>query len=149
MSFLRFTNDPFENVMRLQKAISRSVSRPSYGLDRTPSGPCLYPALNVFEDQAGDAVVVRAEIPGVDRDSLEIESVGNRLTIAGQREIPTPEGKFRHVRRERKGGEFRRVFRLPFEVNRDEASASYQDGVLTIRLAKAESAKPRQIAIEA
>ena len=148
MSFLRFTNDPYENVMRLQRAISQSVGQPSFGLDWTPSGQGLQPALDIFEAEGGDAIVAKAELPGIDRKSLEIESVGSRLTVAGRREIPTPKGECRYHRRERHGGEFRRVFRLPFEVNREKATATYDDGVLTIRLEKAESAKPRQIAIK-
>ena len=148
MSFLRFTNDPFENVMRLQRAISQSVDQPSFGLDWTPSGRGLQPALDIFEAEGGDTVVVKAELPGIDRESLEVENVGNRLMVAGKRVIPTPEGEFRYHRRERQDGEFRRVFRLPFEVDRDKATAAYNDGVLTIRLEKAESAKPRQIAVK-
>ena len=148
MSFLRFTNDPFENVMRLQRAITQSVDQPSFGLDWTPSGQGLQPALDIFEAEGGDALVVKAELPGIDRKSLEVENVGNRLTVAGKRVIPTPEGEFRYHRRERQDGEFRRVFRLPFEVDRDKATAAYNDGVLTIRLEKAESAKPRQIAVK-
>jgi HSP20 family protein len=148
MSFLRFTNDPFENVMRLQRAISQSVDQPSFGLDWTPSGQGLQPALDIFEAEGGDTVVVKAELPGIDRESLEVENVGNRLMVAGKRVIPTPEGEFRYHRRERQDGEFRRVFRLPFEVDRDKATAAYNDGVLTIRLEKAESAKPRQIAVK-
>ena len=148
MSFLRFTNDPFENVMRLQRAIARSVGQPSFGLDWTPSGQGLQPALDIFEAEGGDTVVVKAELPGIDRESLEVENVGNRLMVAGKRVIPTPEGEFRYHRRERQDGEFRRVFRLPFEVDRDKATAAYNDGVLTVRLEKAESAKPRQIAVK-
>jgi HSP20 family protein len=148
MSFLRFTNDPFENVMRLQRAISQSVGQPSFGLDWTPSGQGLQPALDIFEAEGGDTLIVKAELPGIDRESLEVENVGNRLTVAGKRVIPTPEGEFRYHRRERQDGEFRRVFRLPFEVDRDKATAAYNEGVLTIRMEKAESAKPRQIAVK-
>ena len=94
-----------------------------------------------------EAIVLKAEVPGMKRDSLEVEAVGNRLSVAGVREIPTPEGEFRYHRRERQAGEFRRVFRLPYEVDREKATASYRDGVLTVRLEKAEAAKPRQIQI--
>ena len=168
MSALTFTtDDSFENIMRLQRAISHSLGRPFFGLDWTPSGQDLYPALNLFEEKDRNSILVKAEIPGIDRESLEVETVGNRLMIAGRREIASPEGQFRYHRRERRGGEdhlrrqeredrrrerrggeFRRVFRLPFEVDRGKASASYHDGVLTIHLEKAESAKPSQIAIK-
>ena len=149
MSALTFTtDDSFENIMRLQRAISHSLGRPFFGLDWTPSGQDLYPALNLFEEKDRNSILVKAEIPSIDRESLEVETVGNRLMIAGRREIASPEGQFRYHRRERRGGEFRRVFRLPFEVDRGKASASYHDGVLTIHLEKAESAKPSQIAIK-
>ena len=148
MSVLTFTADPFENELRLQRAISQSLDRPLQGLDWTPSGQDLYPSLNVCEEQSGNAIVVMAEVPGIDRASLQIESAGNRLMISGHRDIPSPTGEFRYHRRERKGGEFRRVFRLPFEVDRDKATATFRDGVLTIRLEKTEAAKARQIAVK-
>ena len=149
MSILRFSTDPFDNILRLQRALSQSLGRPFFGLDWSPSGRGVFPALNIFEDESGDAVVVKAEVPGIDRDKLEIETVGNRLMIAGSRQIDEPgDANYRFHRRERQAGEFRRVFRLPFEVDRDKAAASYEDGVLTIRLEKAEAAKPRQIQIK-
>ena len=112
MSLLRFGADPFDNILRLQRALTRSLEHPFFGLGWTPSGRGVFPALNIFEEEDGDAIVLKAEIPGMDRDSLEVEAVGNRLAVAGVREIPTPEGNYRYHRRERKAGEFRRVFRL-------------------------------------
>ena len=148
MSILRFGSDPFDSMMRLQRALSQSLDRPFFGLDWSPSGRGLFPSLNILEEKDGDAIVVKAEIPGIDRENLEVEALGNRLVIAGTRTIKDPDKPFRYHRRERKSGDFRRVFRLPFEVNRDKATASYQNGVLTVRLEKAEAAKPRQIAIK-
>lgn len=147
MSLLRFGTDPFDNILRLQRALTRSLEHPFLGLGTTPSGRGVYPALNIFEEEGGEAIVLKAEVPGMKRDSLEVEAVGNRLSVAGVREIPSPEGEFRYHRRERQAGEFRRVFRLPYEVDREKAMASYRDGVLTVRLEKAEAAKPRQIQI--
>jgi HSP20 family protein len=147
MSLLRFGADPFDNILRLQRALTRSLEHPFFGLGTTPSGRGVYPALNIFEEEGGEAVVVKAEVPGLKRESLEVEAVGNRLSVAGVREIPSPEGEYRFHRRERQAGEFRRVFRLPYEVDRESATASYRDGILTVRLEKAEAAKPRQIQI--
>lgn len=147
MRFLRFGADPFESILRLQNALTQSVRSPHFGTDWTPSGRGVFPALNLFEAKGGDAVVVKAEVPGIDPAKLEIETFRNRLTIAGERSIPTPDESYRYHRRERQAGEFRRVFRLPFEVDRDSGSASYEDGILTIRLEKAEEAKPRSIDI--
>ena len=147
MSLLRFGPDPFDNILRLQRALTRSVEQPFHGLGTTPSGRGVYPALNIFEENGGEAITLKAEVPGMKRDTLEVEVVGNRLAVAGVREIPDPEGEYRYHRRERQAGEFRRVFRLPYEVDRDQATATYRDGVLTIRLEKAEAAKPRHIEI--
>jgi HSP20 family protein len=147
MSFLRFGAEPFDNILRLQRALTRALDHPMYGVGWTPSGRGVFPPLNIFEAEDGDSIVVMAEIPGIDRDTLQIETVGNRLSLAGERKIPSPEGDVRFHRRERQSGEFRRVFRLPYEVDSDRASASYRDGVLKIRLEKAETLKPRQIEI--
>jgi HSP20 family protein len=147
MSLIRFGADPFDNILRLQRALTRSVEHPYLGLGSTPSGRGVFPALNVFEEDGGAAIVLKAEVPGIDRDSLDVEVVGNRVTVAGVREIANPDGEFRYHRRERQAGEFRRMFRLPYEVERDKATATYRAGILTIRVEKAEAAKPRQISI--
>ena len=147
MSLLRFGKDPFDNILRLQRALTRSLEHPYHGFGTTPSGRGVFPGLNIFEDDNGEAIVLKAEVPGINRENLVLETVGDRLLVAGERKIPAPEGEYRYHRRERQAGEFRRVFRLPFEVNRDTATASYRDGILTVRLEKAEAAKPRHIQI--
>lgn len=149
MTFLRFGSDPFEDMLRLQRAVARSLSRPFAGQESAPSGRGVFPGLNIFEESGGDAIVVRAEVPGVDRNDLNIEIEGNRLVVEGMRKIAAADEGCRYHRRERQAGEFRRIFRLPFEVDRDSAKAEYRNGVLTVRLEKAETAKPRQIAITA
>ena len=64
-------------------------------------------AIVLPEETADKRIVLKAEVPGMKRDSLEVEAVGNRLSVAGVREIPSPEGEFRYHRRERQAGEFR------------------------------------------
>jgi HSP20 family protein len=104
-----------------------------------------YPALNVWNE--GEALCVEAEVPGIRKEDLEIFAVGNELTIKGRR--PPLEGeKLTYHRRERGTGEFTRVITLPDGVDADKVEAVLKDGVLTVRLPKAESAKPRQIAIK-
>jgi HSP20 family protein len=149
MTFLKFSSDPFEDMLRLQRALSRSLSRPFAGFEGAASGRGVFPGLNVFEKDGGEAIAVRAEVPGVNREDLNIEIQGNRLVVEGQRQIAVAEEGARYHRRERRGGEFRRIFRLPFEVDRESATAEYREGVLTIHMEKAEAAKPRQIAIKA
>jgi len=104
-----------------------------------------YPALNVWED--GDVVYVEAEVPGLKSDDLELSVVGNEVTIRGQRAAAAPEGAVYH-RQERGVGQFNRVLRLPFEVDAEHVEASLKDGVLLLKLPKAESAKPKKIKVE-
>jgi HSP20 family protein len=103
-----------------------------------------FPALNVWD--AGDALYAEAEVPGLKSEDLDISVVGGDLTIRGRRSDPQPEGVTFH-RRERSSGEFNRVLRLPEEVDADKVEASLTDGVLLVKLPKAESAKPKKIKV--
>ena len=146
MSVFRYRSDPFDSVMRLQRALEQSLSQPFFGLDWTPGGGGLYPAINFFEH--GDAVVIKAEAAGLDRKSIDLRLEHNRLTVAGERKLPPLDKGCSYHRRERKGGQFRRTFRLPFEVDPDLVRATYADGILEVRMEKAEAAKPRQIQVQ-
>jgi HSP20 family protein len=103
-----------------------------------------FPALNVWEE--GDNFYVEAELPGVRHEDLDIQVVGNTLTLKGQRGGSAPEGVAYH-RQERGTGEFVRVVRVPSEVNADKVEAELKDGVLRLTLPKAEVAKPRKIQV--
>lgn len=138
-------NRAFDDILRLQHALDRAFGQPFHGFD-APSGRGVYPGLNVFE--SGDAILVKAEVPGLAREQLGVEVEGNRLVLTGSRVAPKLEEGCGFHRRERAFGEFRRVFRLPFEVDREKTTATYRDGVLTVRLEKAETAKPRQITVQ-
>jgi HSP20 family protein len=106
--------------------------------------PSVYPAVNVWED--GDSFFVEAEIPGVKMEDLEVQVVGDELTIKGQRQASEDENTAFH-RQERNVGEFARVVTLPADVNPDGIEAVLRDGVLTITLPKAEAVKARKINI--
>jgi len=143
---MTFFDRAFDDVLRLQRAIDHALTHPYAGLDWPTSGRGVYPGLNMFE--ANDALVLKAEIPGLDRSTLTVEVQGDRVALAGARVQPQLAEGCGYHRRERAFGEFRRVFRLPFEVDREKATAEYKDGILTVRLEKAESAKPRQITVQ-
>ena len=108
------------------------------------SRPAAFPAMNVWD--AGDTVCIEAEIPGVSKEDLEIFAVGNELTVKGRRQ--PMEGKLTYHRQERGTGEFTRVLTLPVEVNADKVDAVLDNGVLTVRLPKAEAAKRKQITVK-
>ncbi len=103
------------------------------------------PALDVHEEN--DALVVIAELPGMKKEEIDISLHKGLLTISGERkeETPSDEGKFH--RNERFYGKFSRTVSLPAEVDANGVTASYRDGLLTVRLPKSEEAKPKQITV--
>jgi HSP20 family protein len=129
--------DPFE---QLQAELDRMVNA-AFG---TPTG--LYPLVNVFD--AGEAFVVKAEVPGVEPDKVEINVEDDTLTLRGERAFADPAKEAAYHRRERGQGQFRRVIRIPGRLAADEAKATYRDGVLTVRVPKAKEARPRRVQIE-
>ena len=105
------------------------------------------PRLEVVERE--NEYLVTAELPGLEEKDFQIEVHGNVLTMRGEkRSESTGEQKGRHFS-ERVYGEFRRAVELPVEVSSDKASASFKNGVLTVTLPKAETAKVRHIPVNA
>lgn len=103
------------------------------------------PLINIYEDKNG--YTIRAELPGLTSDDLEITAKGQSLTIAGERKISSKGKDVRFHRRERQEGTFNRAIALPTELKVEKIEAAMKDGVLTIRAPKAEAAKPRTIEI--
>ena len=110
------------------------------------AGSGVYPPLNVSE--SGESYFVRAELPGMERDAIEIAIDGEQLAISGERKIAVEAEGTRYHRRERAAGRFSRVLRLPGDTESDAVKARYEQGVLTIELPKAETARPRTITVE-
>ena len=109
------------------------------------AGAGVFPPLNVTQD--ADNFYVRAEVPGAKASELQISTVKNRLTIAGKREIPQEHERVSWHRRERAEGSFNRSVTLPADLDTERVEARYVDGILTLKLPKAEQAKPRQIVV--
>jgi HSP20 family protein len=106
----------------------------------------VFPLTNVSESK--DNYYVRAELPGVKGEDLDITITGDSLAIAGERKIATEKEGARYHRREREAGKFSRMITLPGQVDPDKVKATCADGVLTIVFPKAASARPRQIAVK-
>jgi HSP20 family protein len=134
-------HDPFEELQRELE----SMLGAAFGSVGHSTG--LYPPVNVFD--AGDVYVVKAEVPGVAPEKLEIDVEEETLTLRGERAFSDPAKNAAFHRRERGSGKFRRVVRLPSRVAADEARAEYRDGVLNVRIPKAKEARPRRIEIKA
>ncbi len=105
-----------------------------------------FPAVNVWEDD--ENLYAEAEVPGLRMEDLEILVKGNELTIKGERKGFDADG-VRYHRRERGTGAFSSVVRLPVDIDVDKVEASLEHGVLTIKLPKAEAARPRKIEVKA
>jgi HSP20 family protein len=108
-------------------------------------GAGVFPQINLTED--ADRFYIRAELPGVKTGDIELQATSKTLSIAGERKIEKEDEGVRYHRREREAGKFSRIITMPTEINADRIEARMQDGILTIRVPKAEAVKPRQIAI--
>ncbi len=130
---------------KLQRGMTRLWDQ-MYPQDRFSEGVGVFPPVNVREDH--DDYYVTAEIPGVQDKDLDVTAVSGSLAIEGERTIDTQEGVSYH-RRERDAGKFSRSITLGDRINPDKVEASLKNGVLTIKIGKAEEAKPKQITIKA
>jgi HSP20 family protein len=105
------------------------------------------PAIDMY--QTDSEVVVKASLPGMKADDVQINMTGDRLTIKGEmKQIDESKEKDYHIR-EQRWGAFERTVRLPIAVLSDKAKAEFEDGVLTVTLPKAEAVKPKLITIKA
>lgn len=105
------------------------------------------PAIDVYDDK--DNVIVKAELPGMKKEQIEVSLHDGALSISGERKSEEKfEGAETH-RSERFVGRFHRTVTLPANVKGDQVAAQYKDGVLTVTLPKAEEAKPKQIEVSA
>lgn len=137
-NLVRFkTTNLFDEVDRMfaRSFPTRFETHASFGL-----------ALDVSENEDGYSVT--ASVPGVSPDDVEIMLEDNVLTIKGElKAVETNEGEKFHVR-ERRYGRFNRSIRFPVAVSSDNVNATYENGILTLNVPKAEDVKPKRIAIQ-
>jgi HSP20 family protein len=145
MALIRFQDlDPVRHLLALQEELDRFQRNPGFSLG--PSGHGAFPSVNLFEGR--DGMVVIAELPGVEPEALKVAGQGRTLTISGERRRETPTDSAGYHRRERPFGEFSRSIQLPENFDLANATAACAAGVLTVRVPKSESAKPRQIKVQ-
>jgi len=136
---------PFEELELMRRQMDQLVEGLRGGLAREGTAGVL-PLMNVTED--ADHYYVRAELPGIKTDELDISVTGTSLSLAGERTIPAEDATARYHRREREAGTFNRVISLPTQIDPAKVEARSSDGILTVVLPKAEEAKPKKIAIK-
>lgn len=135
-----YWGDPFSMLNELRRRQMQAM-RESEGRDF--SG--VYPAVNIYDD--GDAFLIRAELPGIDKSKLDITTKGKRVSIRGERTCAELGPDMAFHRRERDMGTFHRVVTLPEDVDPGKTSASYKNGVLELVCPRAASAKAHRVEV--
>lgn len=136
---------PFQELEELQSTLNRLLGDITTTPFPTEAGQWV-PAVDIRETD--DALIIQAELPGIDKKDVKIEVKDGVLTISGERKYEKDVKEENVHRIERAYGRFARSFSLPPNVDVDKVEATMKNGVLEIRLAKAETEKPRQIAIK-
>ena len=131
--FEDFSSRPFRRLWRPAFSRLRAISLEA-------------PALDVYEQK--DDLIVKAEIPGLTKDELDISLEGNTLTIKGEKKKEEEVKEDDYYRCERTFGAFSRSVELPMEVQTDKVNASFKNGVLEIRLPKTEEAKKNVVKVK-
>lgn len=133
--------DPFADLNRLQRDLEKSF----FGSRARPAD--FAPPVDVHED--AEALVLRAELPGVKREDVDISIDGNVLSLKGERKLEQEENTRKYHRVERSYGSFVRQFQLPTNVDATSVEAQLADGVLTLKLPKKQELKARKIEVKA
>ncbi|HZQ06917.1 MAG TPA: Hsp20/alpha crystallin family protein [Anaerolineae bacterium] len=137
---------PANDLMSLRDAMDRLfedswVSARGWNLPT----PWVEPSLDVFE--TADNVTVKAAIPGVKPEDVEITVTGNTLSLSGETKDESETKDKNYLRRETRFGAFSRIIELPAGLQTDKADAKFENGVLTITFPKAEEVKPKTIKV--
>jgi HSP20 family protein len=141
-TMIRAFADPFDVLFNLQKSLEARLASDWLQNQTASQGP--FPPINVF--QQGSDILAIIELPGVDKNSLEIQAKDNTIRISGKKSISYPDGVSVH-RRERITGEFDRTLSLPVHLDADRIKAECHDGILALFLPRSERDKPRNIPI--
>ncbi len=137
-------NDPFREMLAIRNTMERLLDSAVTGTS-TLQPATLGLALDIAENE--NEYVVKASLPGIDLNDLEITYSNNTLTIKGEVREEQELEQARYHLRERSYGSFARSITLPAGVESDKIEANYEAGVLTLRLPKAEEIKPKKIAV--
>ncbi len=145
MAIIKWT--PARDIASLQQGINRlfeDVFSQSGDFDSETMG-AWRPLVDIIDSES--AIVIFAEIPGVDKEGVSIEVKENVLSISGERTVDSSVGNGSYMRSERVFGKFARSFALPAMIATDNITASFKDGVLKITIPKPELEQPRKVSI--
>jgi len=131
----------FDDLLRFDDVFRRMTPR------RDNETPAFFPAVDIKEDET--AYQITAELPGMRVEDVNVELEGNVLSVSGERNFEKKDAAAGYHRVERRYGSFSRRFFLPDTVDGSKIEAGMRDGLLSIRVPKAELTKPRKIAVQA
>lgn len=131
---------------RLSNFLTLPASRYSNGEQESITVSQWVPTVDIAEDD--NAYIIKAELPGVSKENVKVTVENGILTISGERQFEKKEKNRRYHRVERAYGNFVRSFTLPDDANNGEVNAEYKDGILHVRVAKCENARPKQIEVK-
>lgn len=144
MSLTRW--DPVTDLVSLREAMNRLFEESFVRPRQWWAGDMRAPALDMYETK--DSVVVKAAVPGVKPEEVDISITGDTLTISGEFEDESNVERDNYIRRERRFGAFQRNVPLPTSIDSANAEAQFENGILTITLPKAEETKPKTIKVK-
>jgi HSP20 family protein len=139
--------EPLRDLATLQSRLNRLV-RESYSPEspeETLTATSFAPPVDIYEDEHN--ITMKLEVPGMDEKDINVHIENNTLTVHGERKFEKEEKEENFRRVERQYGSFTRSFTLPSSLDLEQVSASYEKGVLQIKLAKKAEAKPKQIKV--
>ena len=141
--------DPFRDLSAIQERMNQifedALAR-SRGREEGLRTGMWTPAVDIYENN--DSVVVKAELPGVERDQISVEVKDGILTLRGERKFEKEVKEESYHRIDGSYGNFQRSFSLPVSVEPDKVTARFKDGVLEVILPKKEQARPKQIQVD-
>lgn len=141
------TWDPFREISSLRDEMERLFDNASGRYPRERVEAVWGPPVDV--EETDEAITVRAELPGMNKDDIKISVMGDILTITGERKHEVEQKGRTFHRVERLYGKFQRALTLPVEVESDKAKATYRNGVLELVMPKSARTKTREISIKA
>jgi len=140
--------NPWREMSTLQNRINTLFDAPFFR-----SGPeddelslgLWHPAVDMYEDD--DKIVIKAELPGIDKKDISVDVKDRVLTLSGERNYDHEVKEENYYRREIASGKFKRAFNLPADVDADKIKADFKEGVLKVEMPKPEAQKAKRIAV--
>ena len=137
--------NPWNEATRLQDRFFGDSFFPAIGLNDEFETRNWRPAVDVYDKD--DKLVIKAELPGIEKNDIEIDVKEGVLTLKGERSYENEVTEQNYYRKERTYGKFHRAFTLPESVDTEKIAANLKDGVLTVDIPKAEERKPKKISV--